>query len=499
MKSLNCCLVAAGVSVALLSACSDPINDVKFENWEPEVAAPLLDTRFSLRDVLASTNFANYLTEDANSALRLRVEQQLFDFAPANSLKIPTLTVPLLDTVTSYSLAEADDFGLQRIDLSAGDLVFTFYNNHSEEATITLTAANFTLAEKPLVHTFSVPAGETLKDSVAAHGYKFAVGDDQLLDIRYTAKLASGADVALALGALSLRRAEFSYAEGSLDMLEFDLGADSLGLNFLEVFEPGQVALIDPVATLTVENEVGAPFQLSTTTAFATTREGDKIEFSSGLNHGFLFEYPSLQEGKVSKTSEIILDRETSNLVDILNVFPSALELGLQGRVNPDSLTERFFIHRDARVKGNFELDMPLAVRFDNFALDAAFVFDASSFDQAESAAFRLLINNDFGLEAATQVYFYDANEALIDSLFAEPTVVLAAAEIDEFGATTASVQQLTEVEVDKAAITQLAATRSAVVRVFLSSPEGGSQTTRLYNDNELGVQLGVRITTTPF
>ncbi len=499
MKQFFYRYVAVGVAILSLAACSDTISDVQFEDWEPEIAAPVLDTRFTLRDALADSDFTQFLTEDANSAINVRISQELFDVAPGDLLEVPEFTIPLFDTVNTINLEdEGVDIVISRMDIVDGQLKYTFRNDFPQDAEVTILTSNWIVAERSFQHTYTVPALTTTSDSVQLPRLSFIVPSSGNVDVQYSAKLSTGTNVRLTAGAVEFQGADYSYAEGQLDKLNVDLGEELIATDYFDAFEPGTVALVDPVARIIVENEVGIPFQLMTSSAFATTREGTIENLTSQLSDGVLFSFPSRAEGKVPKTSEVIIDSETSNILEVLNEFPESLELGLEATANPDALEETYFIHRDARLKGQFNMDIPLALEFNGFKLEEEFIFDGSSIAEAQTAAFLLRVDNGFGLEAATQVYFYDAQGALLDSLFATPETIIAAPEIDASGVATSSIEKTTEVVLDQSQIATIANSRSAKVKLTLHSPDTGAQFTSLFYDNSIGIKLGARVTVKP-
>jgi len=499
MKNSLCRYAAVGAAMIFLAACSDTISDVQFENWEPEIAAPVLDTRFTLRDALADSDFSEYLTEDESSAINIRISQELFNVVPGEMLDVPNIVIPMFDTSTSYNLEqEGIELAVSRMDLTGGQMKYTFRNDFPQDAVVVVTTENWLLGEQPLQHTYTVPALSTTSDSVQLAAISLVIPESGNVNVHYKATLTTGMDVRLTLGAINFEGSDFTYAEGSLDDLDIELGTDSIATNYFDAFDVGTVRLVDPVARLVVENEIGAPFQLSTPTSFVMTRDGGNVKLTTPLSEGFIFEYPSIAEGKLNKTSELIIDKETSNLVDVLNQFPESIHIGLEGLSNPEGLDQTFFIHRDARLKGVFEVDIPLALQFNGFELEQEFVFDGSSIAEAEAAAFLLRVDNGFGLQAATQVYFYDTNEVLLDSLFIAPELIIAAPVVDEVGAPTTSVEKTTEVELEGDKIANLAKSRSAKVVVSLQSPSTGAEYTKLFYDNSIGVKLGARVTVKP-
>jgi len=500
MKNCLASALALGLVAVAMSGCSDPITDLAFESWEPEYALPVANTRFTLRDALQNTQFADYISEDENSALRLTTYQELYASTPGEMLELPTLAIPLAESETRFMISEADvEFDFTQIDFSGGYLVYQFFNDQFEPVTVQLTTSNLTLDGAPMQVSLEVPPGVLAKDSISAAGYRYQIGVDGILSVDYSATtLATNQVVTIAGGALTLRDPQYDYIVGVLPTLEVSMGSDSVELDVLEVFEPGSITLVNPVATIIVDNEVGAPVRLQGVETEGLLRDGTRMQFDSPLSRGFDFDYPTAEEGRVSKRSTLQIDRENSNLVDVLKAFPTAISLALNAQVNGDSLQETFSMYRDARVAAALDIDIPLDIRFNGFELEESFAFDGAGFEQAKAAAFRLVIDNGFGLTAATQVYFYDEAEVLLDSLFESSIVVAQAASLDETGELYQATELVTEVELDDQRLAALKNSSSATVRLRLDTPESESQPTRLFYDNSIGIQLGARITVKP-
>lgn len=488
-----------GVAAGLLTACADPITDVQIRDWEPEVAAPILNTSFTLRDALRETEFAEHIAEDEDSALRLKVTQELFDVRPVEALDLPALVIPLLDTVTVTDFGEGGlDAGVSRLDMRFGHLVTVFRNDTPVEATVTVTSDGILLGARTLARTLTVPAGQTVRDSVGIDLASVRADANDELTVRYASVDASGGHVPMTYGVIGFEGSDQVYAEGTLDNIALELGLDSIALDVLESFEPGQLELVGPKATLRISNGTGVPFALVTPRSEAVLRDGSVLPVVTPLTEGYAFDYLAMGSTAAAKTSELVVDGRSGNFVEAINQFPRSLRVELAGRSNPGGLAGPFFLTDEARLRGTFELDAPLSVRFRGFALEEEFEFDASSLREAETVAFRMTIENGFGLDAATQVYFYDAAGATIDSLFAAEQTLLASAVTDESGATVQPTERMTEVELPAERVAALAATHSARVRVRLTSPRDGDGVTRLYYDNQISVKLGARATVRP-
>ena len=498
MNTPTTCL-AAGAALLCLAGCSDPITDVTFEDWQPELAAPVLNTSFTLRDAIGQTEFADYVSEDARGALRVQISQPIFDLQPAATLELPTIVVPLLDSTTAFDLEELGvGVGLHEVQLEGGQLVVNFTNVLDEAVEVRVQSTSILPDGAPLDRSYTVAPSSTLADTSALIGSALDFGADLTLHVAYAARRPDGRPVVFPAGAVRIEAAEFVVARGTLEALEADLGRDTVDLSFLEAFEPGTVGLVDAALRIDFENEIAAPFTISTDTATALLRDGAELPFVSALVPGFDLDYPRAGE-TVAAASSLLIDRETSNLVDVVNQFPTGLVLDLVGLANRDSLAEVFEVRREARLRAHLAVDLPLALEFDGFELAQELDFDPSSLAEAETAGFVLHVDNEFGLTADVQVYFRGADGVVVDSLFDAYARVIDAAEVDDFGEAVAATRASTEVELTKAQIDRIAASAGAEVRVRLYSPSTGEGLTRLYYDNRISVKLGARVGVRPF
>ena len=500
MKSPSTWVVASGIAAIAAAGCADPITDISVSSFEPDLAAPLLNTTFTLHDAIGGTEFASNLSEDEDSGLRISISQELFDVRPAENFSLPNILIPVLDSVTVYELTDEElEVGLNKVDFTDGGLSITFTNTLSESVLVVVESESFEVNGAPLRHEMLVGAESTASDTIALAGIRVDFGDDSEVLITYQARTADGTPVRFPAGAIGLVENEFSYAEGTLRELAVDLGQDSIAFKALNAFNRGEVELVDVDARFTFTNEIGVPFSFVTPEAYATGPDGESIAFESSFSRGVEVAYPALSEGKVAKTTEIVVNSETSNFVDVINQLPTRVVIGLAAQANPAGLDDRFFIHDDARLTGRFDLDLPLALRFNDFALEQEFAFDGDSFRDAEAAALRLTVENEFGLAAKVQVFFEDEDGGTVDSLFLQPTTIVEAAEVDDYGATVSASTRTTEVELTGAQIERLAGSTQALAVIRLSSPQDGAGITRLFYDNEISFKIGARVTVKPF
>ena len=492
---------AAGLLTLLgVCACADPITDVQIDEWEPEVALPLLETSFTLRDALSGTTFEEYIEEDDAGALRIAYSERLFDVPIGERFPLIPLVFPLFSPESELDFGQlATTLPISRLRTSDNRAIVELRNPYTSAAVVDIRSDHFDLDGRPLRRTLSIPAGETVADTFDVARAQFDLGEDGMVRLSYEADLADGREgVQLSAGFFRLEPGVFEYAEGAINHVDFSLDLDSLELSFFDALEPGSISLVDPAAKLIVDNSVNAPVRLSLPDSYFGYRDGRLEALTSPLSGGLDFAYPAIDEGPVSKRSELVFNSSTSNFAELLSGLPTVLDFNFHCAVNADSLTERFSIHRDSRVSASVEIDVPLALEFNGFLLEQTFALPGSSFEQAADVEFLARVTNGFGLGVKLQATFYDAADRELLVAFPAPVQILEPAAVDALGKTTAATQTEVRIEIPREDIAVIAQASSMKVALVLDSPEGTDDTagfTQLFYDNQVAIKLGALIT----
>ena len=496
-------LLPAGL--ALVAGCREPITDIALDDWEPEVAVPLLTTRFTLADALTGAEFADDLTTDDDGLIRLSLEADLFDEAPGAILDFEEVLLPLLDTAAAYTPEELDvPYGVTYVELGAGTIVAAFVNDRPVPLEVSLSVPDIVADGSAYARTFTVPPFGSFEDELAVAQVQLGTGASGLFELGYTATTPTGERVQAAAGALAIRTAGYTYAEGRFAGMSVDLSRDSILLDMLGAFEVGSVELAEPSITITVENETGVPLLVSSPEAFVAGREGDSVSIESELRAGVRVDAAAPQDS--FSTTRIVVDGANSNFADVVNRFPEALIFALRGAADVDATNrDDYPVRRSDRLRGHLAFDAPLGAHFRRFRLHEQFDFDASQLANARSATFSMLVANEFELAVDAQVYFYDAVGEPIDSLFAAPRRIVEASRTADGGEPDPARAALKTPGLNKLSIPltehqleRLPDTRSASVLLYVTSPEGGDRVTTLRADDEMSVQLGVVVGVDP-
>lgn len=225
------------------------------------------------------------------------------------------------------------------------------------------------------------------------------------------------------------------YASGFFGTEEAELEEEVIDLDF-DLFDKitGDIRLTNPSVRIFYENSTGVPVHLS----FNLTGEdaaGNREVSLFGENHeGFSLEYPAEPFSTVS--GEIVIDRESSNIVDLIALPPSKLSFGGKSLINPGGRTETpNFITTGSSLRMGMEFDLPLELMLANVILTDTLEMDLDpgDLDIIERMVMTLGVTNGFPLGVAFDLSLYDSTDNTVLHSF-ENIVLMEAAPVDANG-----------------------------------------------------------------
>ena len=116
---------------------------------------------------------------------------------------------------------------------------------------------------------------------------------------------------------------------------------------------------------------------------------------------------------------------------------------------------------------------------------------------EANSAEFKNVITNGFPADITMQVFFYDENDVLLDSLFKE-RLFLPAAQVDpSTGQALEGQENTTEEDIDANRFSNLVNGRKALVNIKINTQQASDGPLWIYNDYGIKFKMGAKIKTT--
>lgn len=431
--------IGPGESVSLISGLEDKVIRSSFvmeimefstASSEGEVYIDLSDEivfEINARDLLASKG-------------RARIERTLLDSGEA-----------LRD------LPFASDVQLD--ELTMGDGQIHYISEHFPEGvTLSVTIDNVYHEERPVSFDITPEPDGALSGThnLIDVDFDFSEYDKQMF---FSYRLFAGSenremvefDFSLGSIDMDLRGSDFnaSYASGYFGREELSLDIDKVNLDF-DLYDrlSGEFRLTNPYVSFFYDNSAGVPIELLVNMD-ATSDEGNSVGLFDAEQREFAIDYPD--EPYDSVAGEILIDKETSNIVELIALPPSAINIDASVIMNPDGPgTGQNIVTTDSRAEFGVEFVLPLEMQLTNlgFADTVEIDIETEEYDMVELLLLTLRVNNGFPLGASVDLSLYDSKADQVLHSFGD-VMLTEAATVDEEGFVIEGGEATSEAEVE--------------------------------------------------
>ncbi len=409
-------------------SCTD-LEQLELGEYNAEYAFPLFNSNITLEDIISNNAENTTLTVDTDGQLTLnyrgallsRSANDIFDFTAA------LVPIPVTDTVFHVSNEDFDIPGSIKVDflnLKQGGLTIAFSSDIPEDLIVNVTIPSLVKDGEPYTKSFETPYQGDLPvqgglAGINLAGYQIIGNGDTLISVLYDAILPDGTKVVLPGFGIAFLDLEYDYAEGFLGNDIYDIGRDTIEIDFFENWEQGIVNFEDPKFKITAFNSFGFPLDANFLSIDVIGIEGERLTLeSTSINEGVGVGFPTLDQ--VGETVETNFDftKENSNIREVLGVGPAAVEYELDGEPNPDlALDSRGFMTDSSAIEVQMEVELPLNGYTFGFAVRDTYDIDLSTYDNVNNAEFKLITENSIPLGLDLEVSFVDENFNILDVL----------------------------------------------------------------------------------
>ena len=479
-----------------IQSCRLPIEDVDTA-INAEIAAPLVDTKTTIKDMLNGLDSTASLRIDADG----QITAQFITTSKANTALdpfegIPNNFVPLIDSVSAIPFAPPGGLKIANADLKKGKTHYIVSNNFNEALTMTFRIPQMVKNGVIYQKTFSLPIGATpVKDSVDLTGYSLSVPNDQIVIYYEARKNSTKERVLLNNVQFAFRYLQGKFVKGYFGVNRFDIPKDSINISFIQKLMRGDVRFADPKMTLTLENSFGIPVRTRVNTAEVVTTDKKRMALTGTfVSNGANLNYPATTEVGQMKSTQIVLDKSNSNIVDIISSKPTSMVYDIDGIINPDGNRNiSGFLLDTSAFKMKINIEVPLYATVKSFEERDTLAITFPSTKDIDHADFKIIVDNGTGLNANLQAYFLDANNRVIDSLYSSANeTILKAAAVDANGKVITPLRNISIVKMDLAKMTRLQATTKVIIKYTFSTVNNGSTPVRVLSSQEIKVKIGV-------
>lgn len=286
---------------------------------------------------------------------------------------------------------------------------------------------------------------------------------------------------------LTLADFEIEFIDGDLGKQDFTLAADTVDFGFDELDFDADITLADPRLTLKITNAFGLELR-GYLDNISAENDVESVQLT-GLD-SISIGAPVYGNFTDSVTTDIEINRTTTNIDDVLAIKPNKLIFGMTGTTNPGAGPFNNFVTDNSYVGVSMDVEVPLYGSVNGFQLKDTLDFPVEAFDNVLTAKLRTKITNEFPVDVDVQVYFVDDQFTILDSLSANPIEVLQSSSIDANGELVQATEFTTDIDLTEDRVTALKNAKQMILVSNMSTANG--QSAKFYTNYGMDIMLGV-------
>lgn len=490
------------VFVILQPGCKDlsDLDEITFRKDDPEWAVPIFSSTLSVSDLVGEISDSTSVIIDSTGQLHLiysgsllrKGAKEVFPPYPAG------LPIEVTDTNTVIDLPFKDLIITDM--LIEGDTLFMLFRSMLEEnIDVTATIPNLSYQGIPVTRSTTIvhdpnrtqPFNQAII-RVPIKDYRMQM-DNNAYTFIYDARKQDGTRIKLDRVLVVYDRLDFKYFEAYFSKSSYDIARDTIDIDIYDRILPGKLFFEAPKVVIRVSNQFGFPVKTLIDVFRLKGKDGTFLDLESPfVTNGFEVGYPGLNEVGESVVTEFVFDTSNSNIREIFNSQPVALDYKFSALANEDEDPNRIgFLHSDGEFLVNVNVDLPVHGRASDFSASSDFDIALGDLDGVEKISFKWISQNRMPVELATQVYFIDGQGDVVDSLFEGTKLIIEAAPVDENDQVIQTVENIRIVEVSDNRLDNLKRATKARLDMRISTYQDNLRSVRIKDGQEITVKLG--------
>ncbi len=490
----------ASLCILTAIACNkiEKLGNINTDEWRPDVAISLVNTTVTTQDLLENYGEDTEIIVDQNQQLTLVYRSEGYSQEGEELFQlIPDVNFPMNTSPFKLPYPLPAGVRIDYIVAKSGDIKITSINPHLESIGITFSIPESTLNGDIFEKYWELPGAfpAPFENIYPLADYILRPEDDSIT-FQYDARILSNDSMVAAAFVIDFVEPQFSYAEGFLGNGSFSIPRDTIEVDFFRYFNnDGSVFFEEPRMILTVRNSFGFPVRAQFDVLNAVTKDGTVIPFSSTqLDDGVDFNYPSLTQVGEEKTTIFTIDKDNSNIANIIGQPIVMFDYEADININPDNDTTLVgFVTDSSDFYLDAEIELPLYGRVNGFVVNDTLALELGEYKKVEDVEFKLVVENGFPTDAEIQVYFVDDDFAVIDQLLDPVENALVAAPVGPDGRVTMKERKETFAPINKDRFTNIKNNATQmIISVGMTTINDGTTSVRIYEDYNMDVKLGV-------
>ncbi len=484
----------------LLLSCQNTssYDNIELENQELQIAVPIIDSDISVNE-LAEKDQSSYLRIEPDGKVTAIYSGELIKDSAVKLFPPLPFEQELVITASGefLEIPFPDKYDIKKARFKNTNLSFKYSSSFQGNIDLKISTNHI---KDPSGNFFMMDyswLSDGNSQNVVSSSQKSVAGyllepEDNSLAFDYEATDESGNPVTLDYLAMVIDEVVFSYVEGYFGKHRFDIDGDIITIGLFGNWISGGLFFEDPRINLEVENAFGFPVRsevefIKISSINGITRDVESVYINQGID----FDYPSLSEVGVTKTTEFSFDKENSNVGTLLNDKPSRVTYEMNALANPDDVYDPMeFIAEESFFSVNIGVELPLLGKVNDLVLADTFDFSLTKYEEIDRSEFKLITKNEFPVDIYLQAHFLDINDNILDSLVEEP-LYIEAPELQSNGRTSMAFEKLDTIIFDSFKMDKILATEKIRVQAKMSSNEVSEESLLIYDDYIFSIKMG--------
>lgn len=523
------------VLILFLTSCvKDYFDFDKLSNhvdWNPNMAAPAVHSKLTLRDLLQDYDVQHLFVEDTSHFLYLIYNKQVFSLPAAQYVQIPNQSLTqsfsandftsqgfpatssvVVNKTISYTLQiQLPTDAIDSMIFKSGNFQLNFNSTFKHTGLLTVTF--------PTIRKNGLPYSKTVNINTS-NGFNYSNTFNDLVDYQFTTptsnQLVCEVSLALTNAGNPVLPTDQAQVNMSFTDLNYKLIYGYFGNRIIPVQEDtvnveifnnalnGQLYFMDPKIKFHLYNSFGVPLGADFT---------DFKIYSSSDQSYHPYSIPSQFNPLIVNAPTVAGDFRMTNIQldttnfpvirDIIYNNPRYFYLKTAAMMNPPSTGQYNFLTDTSRFAVNLEVELPLWGRSTKWVLQDTAEFDFSEYykdstvdlNNIEYVRFNINMLNAMPTEAGVQLYFTDSLYHVIDSMFTPQNMeIIQSGVVSGYGKVIQPTRKNTLVTYTGNRLAGLLDVKKILIRGYVNTYNHGTTNVRFYSDNYLDVKLGVQV-----
>jgi hypothetical protein len=424
------------------------LQNLKTPGWDPNFAAPLINSRLSIWDIANDYDSANVLIQNDSGFVYFVYTGRIFSQTAEELIQISDQSMNANYTFSTIDPIPVGDSLVKNFTFVYD---FDFQNNQIIDSlflkagtlNVSLNTANFTFPAKFELTLPGTKNGQPFREQIILNSPNLShdidlsnsklifnhIGGNNRLELNFRFVIFGSNnpnwwlpyDLSISN---SFSGMQFEALFGYLGQLNFALNEDTITVKVYDNNIEGLIQWENPKFFMTVTNYLGMPIKVDINylEAIRTKPPYNSVQISGpGIPNPWNILYPNFSQiGQGVQTPQMELNRYNSNIDQAFNISPQQINALLNAVSNPSGITQNFTLDT-SRFIVDARVELPLHGTADGFViLDTIPVNlgdDFKNADYIEWVLFKIFCENGFPVDALLQIYFTDENYVIVDSL----------------------------------------------------------------------------------